>query len=186
MLGVLLSYLLVIAGVFVFDWSPISIFIAYYLELVVLIIFYVIVRSIDEKKNPVKYRKLPGAFNILYGSIPLLALQLLFISFIAAFVSKEGIIPPMDLMNKNGGWITLGVLIITYLIRTLNSRSIETKEYELQQNIFMEVLALSGTSFLGMFAAVYIDYIGVISLLISMTVGRAAIELYFRYKTNWI
>lgn len=90
------------------------------------------------------------------------------------------------MMRSNGGWLTLGVIAFVYILRTINIRSIKEKEFELQQNFFLEVLALSGTNMLGFIAAAYIEILGTISILILMLSGRIAIELYFRYKTKWV
>lgn len=184
--GIIASYLFVVFGVYFFDWSVTAIFWAYYLELIVLLITYVIVRTIDRRKNPAKYRKLPDAFNILFASLPLLLLQYLFLKFLTYQVSGESYESIDDMMRSNGGWFTLGVIAFVYTLRTFNIRSIKEKEFELQQNFFLEILALSGTNMLGFIAAAYIEILGTNSILILMLSGRIAIELYFRYKTKWV
>lgn len=184
--GIIASYLLVVIGVYVFDWSISAIFWTYYFELIVLLVYYVIIRSIDQHRNPSKYRKLPGALNIFFAAGPLLIIQFLFLSFIEAQLSGDGYKSIYAMMNSNGGWITLSVLVIVYLLRAVNFKSIKEQEFELQQNFFLEILALSGTNMLGFIAAAYIDTVGSITLLSIMIAGRIAIELYFRYKTKWI
>lgn len=180
------SYLLVVLGVYLFDWSVSTIFWTYYFELIVLLLYYVIVRSIDQNKNPSKYRKLPHALNILFAAGPLLAIQFLFLTFITSRVSGKEFESFNELMNTNGGWFTAAILFVIYFLRAINSKSIEKKEFDLQQNFFLEILALSGTNLLGFIGAAYIEYVGSFTLLILMLSGRIAIELYFNFKTKWI
>ena len=184
-IGILLSYLSIVLGVYFFDWSPTGIFLAFYFELIILILVYVIVRIIDERKHPAKYRKLPPALNILFASIPLLAIQFLFIVFVISMMEPTRFQNISHVLNETSTYFTIGLIIAVYIIDLIAQKNISDSEHKLQQNVFLEILALSGTNVIGLIAAAYIQFTGTLTLLILMLLGRAAIEIYFKYKTSW-
>lgn len=183
-IGILLSYLLVILGYKFLHWSPLGFFVALYLELVVIIITYIVLRILDKSKNPKKYRKLPDISNIIVALAGALLLQYVFMQGTLSIFHPINISEPLELMNDSGGWIALITLSIVYLLSALDERTVSQKEYELQQNLFLEILALSGMNLLGIVLLYSLDITTPLIILLAMFAGRAGIEIYFQYKTG--
>lgn len=184
-IGILLSYLSIVLGVYFFDWSPVGFFVALYVELIVIVITYVVMRALDKSKNPKKYRKLPDTGGIAMVLMWALLLQYVFMIGTLRFFHQVEISEPLKLMNESGGWIAFIAIAIVYLINSLDNRTISQKEYELQQNLFLEILSLSGMNLLGIILLFYLSNFSDILALIVLFLIRAGIEIYFKYKTSW-
>ncbi|MFZ9027414.1 MAG: hypothetical protein ACO2Z9_00280 [Crocinitomicaceae bacterium] len=184
-IGILLSYLLLIIGCHFFNWSPIGFFVALYVELVVIVITYIVFRILDKAKNPRKYRKLPDIGNIVTALAGALLLQYVFMIGTLSLFHQVEISEPLKLMDESGGWIAFIAIAAVYLINSLDNRTISQKEYELQQNLFLEILSLSGMNLLGIILLFYLNDFSQILALMILFIIRAAIEIYFKYKTNW-
>lgn len=184
-IGILLSYLLLIIGCHFFNWSPIGFFVALYLELVVIAITYIVFRALDKRKNPRKYRKLPDIGNIATALAGALLLQYVFMVGTLRLFHEVEIGEPLKLMSESGGWIAFVTITAVYVINSLDDRTISQKEYELQQSLFLEILSLSGMNLLGIILLFYLNDFSQILALIVLFIIRGAIEIYFKYKTNW-
>ena len=184
-IGILLSYLSIVLGVYFFDWSPVGFFVALYVELIVIVVTYVVVRALDKAKNPKKYRKLPDIGNITTALAGALLLQYVFMVGTLKLFHQVEISEPLRLMNQSGGWIAFIVIALVYAINSIDKRSISQKEFELQQNLFLEILSLSGMNLIGIILLFYINTSSQILALIVLFLIRAGIEIYFKYKTTW-
>lgn len=182
--GILLSYLTVVFGFYFWDWSPLGFFAALYLELVVIVITYVVLRILDKSHNPKKYRKLPDISNIIVALIGALLLQYVFLHVTLTIFNSAGTWDPLELMNRSGGWITLFIIALAYIIDSSDQRTISQKEFDLQQNLFLEILALSGMNVLGFVFINALESIEPSLILLIMFTGRSAIEFYFIRKTE--
>ena len=165
-------------GILLFDWKPFGIFLSFLIEFVALTVIYTVVRSIDQYKNPKKYRKLQPSITIAIAVIPLIAVQYLFISLVVSILDPMFVLfEPSNLWEQKELTFGFAAILLFYVLQTTQMSSIEAAENLYSSNFFVEALTLNFTNILGVIIVAYVQINSLPFVLIMMVALRIFLEL---------
>jgi hypothetical protein len=179
-IGITISYLWLLLATFLFDWKPFAIFISFLLEFITLILIYLVVRAIDQFRNPRKYRKLSSSGTLAFAVIPLVAIQYLFISLVVSILDPT--FDFFDLTNLwDEKWLSLSflIIIVLYILKTLQFKDIGEAEKVLQETFFLEALSLNFSNLIGVAIVAYGQVNSLPIVLCAMVLFRIFMEIKF-------
>ena len=145
-----------------------------------LILIYLVVRAIDQYRNPKKYRKLSSSSTLAFAVIPLVAIQYLFISFVVSILD-----PSFELFKLSNlweqKWLTFSFLIIVflYIVKTFQFKDIGEAEKVLQETFFVEALTLNFSNLIGVAIVAYGNINSLPIVLSVMVIFRIFMEIKF-------
>jgi hypothetical protein len=175
--GIIFSYIWLVVAAYVFDWEPINIFLTFFFEVLALLLVYYVVRVIDERQNPKKYRKLQPAFSILMAAVPFLFVQYLFIHFTAkatAPITFGG--DQNSLLHSYETYLCLGFILLMYILRAINLENMHQRETVFRDNFLFQIVSLALTNVVGMLVVIYSSD-SLLIVLIIMSIARIFLEL---------
>lgn len=177
-IGVISSYIFLLIGILLFEWKPFGIFLSFLIEFVALTVIYTVVRSIDQYKNPKKYRKLQPSITIAIAVIPLIAVQYLFISLVVSILDPIFVLfEPSNLWEQKELTFGFIAILLFYVLKTTQMKSIEDAEKLYSSNFFVEALTLNFTNILGVIIVAYVQINSLPFVLIMMVALRIFLEL---------
>lgn len=176
------SYLILLIASYLGYYKPYGIFISYLIEILVLIGFYSIFRSIDTKKNPSKYRKQQPLINVLIALIPFVFIQFLLIGWTAGLLNPEENFIQTNLILTKEVLYAFLVLIIIYGIEAWKKQDLEQKINTFLDNFFLKILLLSGANLIGSILVLGFGLFKVFPVILIMVLIRIGIELIWIKK----
>ena len=185
--GIIGSYLLFLIGTYLFAWEALTIFLAYFLEFIAVLLLYTLVRFFDERKRPERYAKLPPVMNIFIGAIPLLLLQYFILVFNAGVVNPEANIS----VNKDYFFTMevaymLFLILIVYLLKIISLKDNLEREAVLKENVLFQALAISLANIIGLLVVAIAGKPSLMVVLIGMTIIRVLLEFLFNRRIRLI
>lgn len=182
-IGIILSYLWLLIAAYFFSWEPFTIFIFYFLEFVTILLFYCVVRVIDQAQRPKNYRKTQSVVYVLVGAFPLLLVQYFLIRSTANSINPSHLALNVEnLFFTKGVFIAMSILIIQYVLLTINFKNNQERESVLKENLLFQAISLSSANILGVLTVLLFEVKQLMPVLIVMTLVRILLELYFTKK----
>ena len=144
-IGIILSYIAMLVATYIFDWKPYAIFISYLVEVIVILLIYVVLRFIDERKNPRRYRKSQPIVNILIGIIPLILFQFFTVGIMASVLNPDENILKHNFILTKKILFAFASFAFIFILKAL--QMIKNKEILIvfQNNFLFKVITLSPT-----------------------------------------
>lgn len=181
-IGIVLSYLWMLVACYLFDWKPFAVFISHLIEIIVLLLVYIVLRIIDERKNPEQSRKAQPIINILIGILPLIVLQYFIIGWMSSFINPEQNFLTQNLLMTKEVYYAFGAMIFLYTINAVQIANHDERLNVFQNNFMFSVLALSGANILGFVLVVGMEVKSLLPILTVMVAVRIALEIYWGRK----
>lgn len=178
-LGLVLSYVWISTGIIFFSWSPLSIFIAFLLEYIVLVLvlgFLLIHANVQGTRR----RNDPSPFNVLLVCIMLAFIHYLIILLILNVLNDGEIffINPFAELAK-WGFVSITFLLVIQLIGVF--RSSPTVD-QVKTYIFMDSIIFTGTQIAGVILVLMLGLKGLIPVVLILLVIRLILEIVLLKK----
>ena len=148
-------------------------------EIVVLLLFYSVLRIKGQRKNPEQYRKVQPLGNIFIGIIPLVIFQYLIIGWMTVFLNPEQNFIKQNLLLTKEVYFALGSAVVLYTIKAVQIANYKERLVIFQSNFLFKVLALTGTNIIGLVLIVGIGIKSLFPVLSLMVILRVFLEIYF-------
>lgn len=178
-LGVIFSYCWIATGIIFFTWSPLSIFVAFLLEFILLVVSYSVLLA-KEELSGTRRRKNPSSFSVLIACSMLAFMHYLVILLILMELTGDGPFfknPFIELARW--GWLSIVAMLVFQLIFILeNKASLE----RLRTFIFMDALIFTGTQVAGIVLVLMLGIKGVVLSVVLILAARLILELVLLKK----
>ncbi len=180
--GIIVGYFFLLASHWLFQAPVYLVFLSFFAEMLVLIFYYCITRSIDKKKNPKKYRLRTSAFSILLGSVPLLLINYIFIALLASEETSGFRHRFMNFFAQSDFWLMIVFLGISYVTRFSQLKSWEQRERYVKEILLFQAFCLYFASMGGILIGTSMSTDHTSGMFVCMVLIRLLLELWFHRR----
>jgi len=182
--GIFLVYGWIFFAVFIFDWKPSTVFISFLLELVIILLFYVVFKFIDNVKVlPKRADEMVTLLNVILGTTILISFQAFLILTIIDELDDEMNRTTIKEMLFTKDVLILAIsIIVVYLVGLLSVKGFKPKLSVLQDNFIYQVLSFSLVNIVGILAISIFEEITFKPVLVLLILSRLYLEIKFTHK----